>query len=74
MVGMGFIRVKWPKSWLPLSKNMVGFITEEDLEKYEAKWRQPIIFDYKDLKIISMSPPSSGGVTMNQILKMMETL
>ena len=49
-----------------------GFITEEDLEKYEAKWRQPIIFDYKDLKIISMSPPSSGGVTMNQILKMME--
>ncbi|BFP43333.1 gamma-glutamyltransferase [Flavobacteriaceae bacterium GF1] len=49
-----------------------GFITTEDLEKYEAVWRQPIIFDYKDLKIISMSPPSSGGVTMNQMFKMME--
>ena len=49
-----------------------GFITVEDLEKYEAKWREPIIFDYKDLKIISMSPPSSGGVTMNQMFKMME--
>ncbi len=49
-----------------------GFITEEDLAKYEAKWRQPIIFNYKDLKIISMSPPSSGGVTINQIFKMME--
>ena len=49
-----------------------GFITEEDLAKYEAKWRQPIIFRYKDLKIISMSPPSSGGVTMNQIFKMIE--
>ena len=47
-----------------------GFVTEEDLARYEAKWRQPIIFQYKDLKIISMSPPSSGGVTINQIFKM----
>ncbi|RNC89973.1 MAG: gamma-glutamyltransferase [Allomuricauda sp.] len=49
-----------------------GFITTEDLEKYQAKWRQPVTFNYKDLKIISMSPPSSGGVTMNQIFKMIE--
>lgn len=49
-----------------------GFVTEEDLEKYEAKWRQPIIFNYKDLRIVSMSPPSSGGVTINQIFKMIE--
>lgn len=49
-----------------------GFITEEDLAKYEAKWRDPIEFDYKDIHVISMSPPSSGGVTINQIFKMME--
>jgi gamma-glutamyltranspeptidase/glutathione hydrolase len=49
-----------------------GYVTEEDLEKYQAVWRQPVIFDYKDIRIISMSPPSSGGVTMNQIFKMME--
>ncbi|MCO5723470.1 gamma-glutamyltransferase [Robiginitalea marina] len=49
-----------------------GYVTEEDLARYEAKWREPIVFTYKDLRIISMSPPSSGGVTMNQILKMME--
>ncbi len=49
-----------------------GFVTEEDLAKYEAKWRQPIVFNYKDLRIISMSPPSSGGVTINQIFKMIE--
>ena len=49
-----------------------GFVTEEDLADYEAVWRQPIIFKYKDLKLISMSPPSSGGVTINQIFKMME--
>ena len=50
-----------------------GFVTEEDLAKYQAKWRQPVVFNYKDLKIVSMSPPSSGGVTMNQIFKMMES-
>ena len=49
-----------------------GFVTEEDLAQYEAKWRQPVIFNYKDLKLISMCPPSSGGVTINQIFKMME--
>lgn len=49
-----------------------GFITEEDLARYQAKWRDPIEFDYKDLHVISMSPPSSGGVTINQIFKMME--
>lgn len=49
-----------------------GYVTEEDLEKYEAKWRQPIVFDYKELRLISMSPPSSGGVTINQIFKMIE--
>lgn len=47
-----------------------GFITEEDLAKYEAKWRTPIAFGYKDLKIISMCPPSSGGITIQQILGM----
>jgi len=50
-----------------------GFVTEEDLARYEAKWRQPVVFNYKDLKVISMSPPSSGGVTINQIFKMIES-
>ncbi len=49
-----------------------GYVTTDDLAKYKAKWRQPIMFNYKDLRIISMSPPSSGGVTMNQIFKMID--
>jgi gamma-glutamyltranspeptidase/glutathione hydrolase len=49
-----------------------GIISLEDLSKYEAKWRTPITFTYKDLKIISMSPPSSGGITLGQIMKMIE--
>lgn len=49
-----------------------GFITEEDLANYQAKWRTPVTFDYRDLHLISMSPPSSGGMTINQIFKFME--
>lgn len=49
-----------------------GIITLKDLEKYEAVWRQPITFQYKDYKLISMAPPSSGGITLGQILKMIE--
>ena len=47
-----------------------GIITMEDLQAYEAVWRDPIVFNYKELKVISMAPPSSGGVCLAQILKM----
>jgi len=47
-----------------------GIITLEDLAKYEAKWRKPLTFKYKKLKIISMPPPSSGGICLSEILKM----
>ena len=49
-----------------------GIITMEDLEVYEPVWRDPVIFNYDELKIISMSPPSSGGICINQIFKMVE--
>jgi gamma-glutamyltranspeptidase/glutathione hydrolase len=49
-----------------------GIITEEDLSVYKPKWRTPITFNYDDLKIISMAPPSSGGICLAQIMKMLE--
>lgn len=49
-----------------------GIITLEDLEKYQPKWRDPITFTYDDLKIISMSPPSSGGICLAQIMNAIE--
>ncbi|MEL4454584.1 gamma-glutamyltransferase [Lutimonas vermicola] len=49
-----------------------GIITKEDLKKYKAVWREPIIFDYKGYKVISMPPPSSGGICIGQILKSIE--
>ncbi|KGD66782.1 gamma-glutamyltranspeptidase [Flavobacterium aquatile LMG 4008 = ATCC 11947] len=48
-----------------------GIISMEDLAKYEAKWREPIRFKYKNLDVISMSPPSSGGITLAQIMTML---
>ena len=53
-------------------KSKEGIMTMDDLNAYEAEWREPIEFTYKDLKIISMSPPSSGGICLAQILKMIE--
>ncbi|MEZ7506031.1 gamma-glutamyltransferase [Flavobacterium sp. Arc2] len=47
-----------------------AIITMEDLAQYEAKWRTPLSFKYKDLNIISMAPPSSGGICLAQIFKM----
>ncbi|RMZ51319.1 gamma-glutamyltransferase [Flavobacteriaceae bacterium PRS1] len=49
-----------------------GIITEEDLVKYKVSWRRPTTFEYDDLKIISMSPPSSGGICLAQIMEMIE--
>lgn len=61
------------------AKQLINYLQEkgtimtlEDLERYEAKWRDPVTFDYKDYNIISMSPPSSGGLCLAQIMKMME--
>ncbi|WP_033957876.1 gamma-glutamyltransferase [Psychroserpens jangbogonensis] len=49
-----------------------SIMTLEDLERYEAKWRDPVEFKYKNLNVISMSPPSSGGLCLAQIMKMIE--
>ena len=53
-------------------KEKGGILTLDDLGAYEAQWREPLVFNYKDLKIISMGPPSSGGICLAQILKMVE--
>lgn len=49
-----------------------GIISLEDLEKYEAKFRDPVKSAYKNYKIISMPPPSSGGIALVQLLQSVE--
>ena len=49
-----------------------GLITENDLRNYKPQWRKPLISDYRDNKIITMGPPSSGGVHIVQMLNVLE--
>ncbi len=49
-----------------------GLITEEDLAAYAAKERSPIRGNYRGHEIISMPPPSSGGVGIVQMLNILE--
>jgi len=49
-----------------------GLITKSDLKGYRAKWRTPIRVTYRGYTIYSMPPSSSGGVTMAEILNIME--
>ncbi len=49
-----------------------GIISLEDLEAYEAKFRQPVVAQYDSFRIISMPPPSSGGIALAQLLNSVE--
>lgn len=49
-----------------------GIISLADLKNYKAKERTAIQFTYKGHQIITMPPPSSGGILMEQMLKMLE--
>ena len=49
-----------------------GIITHEDLAGYEPKRRAPIRGTYRGYEILSMPPPSSGGVTLIQMLNILE--
>ncbi len=49
-----------------------GLITHDDLKNYRSVWRTPLIANYKNYKIISMPPSSSGGVCLIQLLKSVE--
>jgi gamma-glutamyltranspeptidase/glutathione hydrolase len=68
----GFYKGKTADFIVNKVQNLGGIITTEDLENYNVKWRDPIIFNYNDHKIISMPPPSSGGICLAQILKTIE--
>lgn len=49
-----------------------GLITLEDLSAYEAIWRKPVSIPWRGYEIHSVGPPSSGGIMLGQLLKMIE--
>lgn len=53
-------------------KQLGGFITLDDLSNYKPVERIPITTDYRGYKVITMGPPSGGGVTLLQMLNILE--
>lgn len=49
-----------------------GIITKEDLKSYKPIWRKPVVGNYRGYEIISMGPPSSGGIHIIEILNIIE--
>ncbi|NUP09631.1 MAG: gamma-glutamyltransferase [Polyangiaceae bacterium] len=51
-----------------------GIWKASDLSSYKAKWRDPIVFQYRGHEIVTMPPPSAGGVVLKQLLAMSQAL
>ncbi|MCK9912119.1 gamma-glutamyltransferase, partial [Microbacteriaceae bacterium K1510] len=49
-----------------------GMMTIEDLKSYTVKEREPVRANFRSYEVVTMSPPSSGGLAVLQILKLME--
>ncbi|MFL5490729.1 MAG: gamma-glutamyltransferase [Gemmatimonadales bacterium] len=68
----GFYRGRVAELLVAEMKRGGGIITLKDLADYRAVWRDPITISYRGYTIYSMPPASSGGVTMGEILNIME--
>ncbi|HEY5372343.1 MAG TPA: gamma-glutamyltransferase [Polyangiaceae bacterium] len=51
-----------------------GLISDTDLTSYQAKWREPLRFDYEGFQVEVMPPPSAGGVAVTETLLMLQSL
>jgi len=68
----GFYEGKTADDIVAEMKRGAGLITHEDLKSYKAVWRSPLTFRYKEYNVITIAPPSSGGVALAQLLKSVE--
>lgn len=65
----GFYEGKTAELLLKEMEEGEGLMTQEDLDKYASVWRSPVVGTYKNYRVISMPPPSSGGVALVQLMK-----
>lgn len=68
----GFYSGKTAEMIINEMKRGNGIISGRDLAEYEAVFRKPLSGEYRGYRIISIPPPSSGGIILLQLLKMME--
>jgi len=70
----GFYRGETARLLLAEMKRSGGLVSQKDLDGYQPKWREPLRGHYRDYDVITMPPPSSGGVALLQMLQMLEPL
>lgn len=68
----GFYKGETAKRLTEFMKANGGLITQQDLDQYQAIERKPLTGNYRDYSIITMGPPSSGGITLIEILNILE--
>ncbi len=68
----GFYKGETAKKLVEYVNSQGGIFTRDDLLKYEAIERKPVKGNYRGYEVYSMPPPSSGGVTMIEMLNMLE--
>ncbi len=68
----GFYKGKTAKLLAGYMKKFGGLITEEDLAQYEAVEQAPVKGTYRGYEIVSMAPPSSGGIALIEMLNILE--
>jgi gamma-glutamyltranspeptidase/glutathione hydrolase len=68
----GFYEGKVARDILEEMKQGKGLVTEDDLKNYHSRWLEPVTCSYKEYTVVSMPPPSSGGIALFQMLKSVE--
>lgn len=68
----GFYKGKTAELLIAEMKHGSGLISQKDLDAYSAKWRTPLRGKYRGYDVITMPPPSAGGVGLLQMLSMLE--
>jgi len=70
----GFYKGKTADLIVAEMETVGGWITHTDLENYESKYRDPVQGSFRDYDVISMGPPSSGGVLLVHMLNMVNEI
>jgi gamma-glutamyltranspeptidase/glutathione hydrolase len=68
----GFYKGETARLLVEDAKANGGLLTQQDLDIYAPKFRQPVIGKYRDYEVVSMPPPSSGGVALIEMLNVLE--
>ena len=68
----GFYQGRTAELLLTQMKQGGGLVAQADLDAYQPKWREPLRGQYRGYEVITMPPPSSGGVALLQILQTLE--